>query len=72
MMVHGNISLTQPVVRAVRERHSMIVNAHESPAACRVNCEPHFLNWIQAVGSLSVRDENKLVRLAYSFLCPLG
>jgi hypothetical protein len=64
MMVHRDISLTQPFGSTGSERHSMIVDTHQPSVAHRVDRECDFLGGIKAAGGGTVRQKDKLVRLS--------
>jgi hypothetical protein len=72
MMVHRDISLTQPFGSAGSERHSTIVNTHKPPVARRMHRECDFLSGIKAAGSWTIRQEDKLVRLSNCLPRPIG
>jgi hypothetical protein len=55
MMVHRDISPTQPIARTSSDRHPTIVNTDQSPVARRVDREPDFLDGINTRGTCTIR-----------------
>src|SRR5262245_57968079 len=72
MMMHHDISLTQPFGSTGSERHSTVVNTDKPPVARRMHRECDFFGEIEAGFGWTVCQDDKLVRLSNCLSRPIG